>query len=71
VIAVEQVWEKLSQRFSFSLLCGYPITQFENSGREHFFRHVCGIHSTVIPPDAYTSLAKGQKILEALAKDVQ
>jgi hypothetical protein len=69
-LALEQAWEKLSQHFSFSLLCGYPIKQFESTGQEKLFLRICGSHSTVIPPDAYTSFGSEKRLLQALAREV-
>jgi len=41
-IRVEQFWNDLAQRHSFSLLCAYPITGFDDERHVEPFLKICG-----------------------------
>jgi len=66
--AVEQFWDNLATRFSFSLLCGYPIKEFSETGTELPFLKICAMHSVVIPPDAYPTADAERRLLNATAQ---
>lgn len=55
-IRLEQLWNELGKKHSFSLLCGYPIKNFSRVEDEAAFRQVCGEHSDVMPCESYTAL---------------
>jgi len=65
-LALEQAWDSLGRRWMISLLCGYPIRQFDQAGFEKFFLRVCAAHSTVSPPDAYPSFECERRIAHAV-----
>jgi hypothetical protein len=67
-LAVEQFWEMLANRSSFSLLCGYPVTEFAAAGTEESFLQICARHSTVSPPEAFASPDSEARILRATAQ---
>ena len=60
---LEELWNKLGKRYSFSLLCGYPMKAFGDATDVRDFGHVCGRHSRVIPSEAYSGTEK-EKMLE-------
>ena len=66
-IALEELWNRLAQRLSFSLLCGYPIRGFPT---EHSaaFRAVCAAHAQVIPAESYTALTSADERLRGIAR---
>lgn len=52
-IRLEQLWNALGERHSFSLLCAYPLASFEHEkDRRHFF-NICGEHTDVNPAEGY------------------
>jgi PAS domain S-box-containing protein len=52
-IRLEQMWNELAHKHSFSLRCAYPMG---GQLQEDMFRQVCAEHSAVIPAESYTSL---------------
>jgi hypothetical protein len=54
-VELEQLWDDLVRRHSFSLLCGYPADVVMRGGRLDAFAEVCRMHREVIgswPPHA-------------------
>lgn len=49
-IALEDMWNDLAATRSFSLLCGYPMQDFDDAARAAFKR-ICTQHTTVIATD--------------------
>ena len=51
-IALEELWNELGRRRSFSLLCGYHLDVFDRESQARTLPHVCRTHSHVLPaPD--------------------
>jgi hypothetical protein len=53
-VALEQLWNQLSQVHSFHLLCGYPLAGFDRQVHTEMFSRICGEHEVVIPAEGYT-----------------
>jgi len=51
-----------------STVCGYPIREFAERGTEQAYLQICGLHSTVIPPESYPTEETERRILEATAR---
>lgn len=68
LLVVEKFWGTLTTHSSFSLLCGYPIREFVETGTEDAFVKICAQHSIVIPPDEYPSPEAEKRILRATAR---
>jgi len=66
-LGLEQMWNDIGRMWMMSLLCGYPIGSFDQSGLEKFFIRVCAMHATVSPPDSYPSIACERRIAHAAA----
>jgi PAS domain S-box-containing protein len=56
-IQLEKLWNELAKRYSFSLLCAYPIEGFSGEANGNLFRDVCQEHSRVIPAESYSGQA--------------
>ncbi|MES2354300.1 MAG: EAL domain-containing protein [Pseudomonadota bacterium] len=56
-IHVENCFNQLMKDHEFSLLCGYPMDAFPKAEDAESFRHVCAMHSTVIPTERYDASA--------------
>lgn len=67
-IRLEHLWNDLSERFAFKLLCAYPMNGFESAKHGPEFERICGAHSRVIPGEAYTGLSEPGERLRAIAK---
>jgi hypothetical protein len=48
-IRLEQLWNELADRYSYSLLCGYSVDNFQHSGCVDAFRRVCSQHGHALP----------------------
>jgi len=55
-IELENMWDRLSERHTFSLRCAYPLGLFTDQAQYELFRRVCAAHHQVIPAESYTSL---------------
>jgi PAS domain S-box-containing protein len=67
-IRVEQFWNDLAKSHSFSLLCGYPITGFNNERHIQPFLKMCGQHSGVVPSESYLGLSSEEERLRSIAQ---
>jgi PAS domain S-box-containing protein len=67
-IRVEQLWNRLAQEYSFSLLCAYPITGFNNARHIAPFLKMCGQHSGVVPSESYLGLGSEEERLRSIAE---
>jgi MEDS: MEthanogen/methylotroph, DcmR Sensory domain len=66
-IRVEQLWNDLARTYSFSLLCAYPITGFNNERYIEPFLKVCAEHSGVVPSESYLGLSSVEERLRSIA----
>ena len=55
-IKIEELWDRMAQRYGFSLRCAYPIGLFSDQAQYDLFRRVCAAHYQVIPAESYTAL---------------
>ncbi len=55
-IRLEQLWNRLALRHSFSLRCAYPMESFGEEGHQEPFRQICAEHGQVMPAESYTTL---------------
>jgi PAS domain S-box-containing protein len=67
-IRVEQLWNDLAKNYSFSLLCAYPITGFDNERHIEPFLKMCGAHSGVVPSERYLVLGSEEDRLRTIAE---
>lgn len=54
---LEEIWNGLAENHSFSLLCAYPMQQFDREEHGESFSKICSAHGDVIPCENYTKLA--------------
>jgi signal transduction histidine kinase len=52
-LQLERLWNGISTRFSFDLLCGYRISSFDHPAHREFFHRICAEHDVVIPAEGY------------------
>ena len=66
-LRVEQFWNGLAERHTFSLLCAYPLADFQHEkDRRHFF-NICGEHTDVNPAEGYPAHANERRRRRAVA----
>jgi signal transduction histidine kinase len=64
-LALEQMWNRLSTRLNFSLLCGYRLGGFSDSpGR---FEDVCREHSKSLPAEGFGNWGERPEQLQMIA----
>lgn len=54
-IALEHLWNQLAKTYHFSLRCAYPLESFDKEEHAASVRHICSLHSQVIPGEEYSS----------------
>jgi PAS domain S-box-containing protein len=52
-IELEEMWNKISGKYPFSLLCGYPMHAFADNAHCESFQHICHAHTNVRPTERY------------------
>lgn len=67
-LALEDLWNELSDVRSFELLCAYPMRSFADPDCAAAFQRVCEQHSTVIPAEGYSLLADDAERARAVAR---
>ncbi len=55
-IFLEDLWNDLATRYSFSLHCGYPISSFDRAENGEPIARICASHTRVMPGESYISL---------------
>jgi PAS domain S-box-containing protein len=66
-IRLEQLWNNLAAKYSFSLRCAYPMRNFRRPEDEQLFLRVCSEHSGVIPAEGFMALSNEQERLRNVA----
>jgi PAS domain S-box-containing protein len=66
-IRLEELWNDLATKHSFSLRCAYPISGFYNHEDIKPFMRICAEHSAVIPNESYTALVSDDHRLRHIA----
>jgi PAS domain S-box-containing protein len=54
-IQLEALWNALAERFSFDLLCGYPMKHFADASSSEPFLRVCQAHTHVLPTEHFVT----------------
>jgi PAS domain S-box-containing protein len=67
-IRLEHLWNQLAKTHSFSLLCAYPISGFNNERYIEPFLTICAQHSGVVPSESYLGLSSPEDQLRSIAK---
>lgn len=67
-IALEDLWNELAHRVSFTLLCGYPIAVFGGRADDVAFREVCAEHDQVLPTERFPGTATAPAGLRLVAE---
>jgi hypothetical protein len=55
-IRLEELWNELSARYAFSLLCGYSMAGFTDESHSAQFEEMCARHVHVLPTERYMEL---------------
>jgi PAS domain S-box-containing protein len=52
-IALEDLWNDLAVKYSFSLLCAYSMSNFYKEAHTERFRDICARHGRIVPAESY------------------
>jgi PAS domain S-box-containing protein len=63
-IQLEELWNELSSRYQFSLLCAYAMGNFYRASDADLFRRICGQHSHVAPAESYVNDGDESRLVE-------
>jgi PAS domain S-box-containing protein len=59
-IRLEQLWNELANKHSFSLRCAYPVANFYGEKNAQPLMRVCAAHSAVVLEEGYSSFTSGE-----------
>ncbi|MHB8381705.1 MAG: MEDS domain-containing protein [Candidatus Binataceae bacterium] len=51
-IALEHLWNTLSERYKFALWCAYPLSVFDHDAGAEAMHDICAEHSLVVPAES-------------------
>jgi signal transduction histidine kinase len=63
-IRIEEIWNDIGRRYSFSLLCAYCMGNFYKSSDTERFEEICRQHTHVIPTEGYTHVSGEARLAE-------
>ena len=63
-IRLEELWNDLGTRYTFSLLCAYAMGNFYKSADATRFQQICGTHTHVVPTERYTQADARARLVE-------
>jgi PAS domain S-box-containing protein len=59
-IRLEQLWNELANKHSFSLRCAYPVADFHGEKNAQPLMRVCAEHSAVVLEEGHSSFTSGE-----------
>jgi hypothetical protein len=71
-VRLEELWNELAKKYTFSLLCAYPMQYFGREEDQAAFKNICAQHDHLLPSESYGKLfdeaSKLQNICELQQK---
>lgn len=59
-IRLEQLWNELAKKLSFSLRCAYPVADFYGENHTQPLMRICAEHSAIVLDEGGASFARGE-----------
>jgi PAS domain S-box-containing protein len=66
-VRLEELWNALAKKYSFSLRCAYPIDSFYKREHSESFGKICAEHAAVLPLGSRALLLNDQERLRTIA----
>jgi PAS domain S-box-containing protein len=66
-VRLEQLWNRLAEEHSFSLLCAYPIAGFNSAKHTDAFLKICAEHSAVLPSESFPAKSREDDQLRSIS----
>jgi signal transduction histidine kinase len=63
-IRMEELWNELSESYTFSLLCAYSLNTFSEDTHDGALRAICNQHAHVLPTERYMRADDGARLRE-------
>ncbi|HUS69080.1 MAG TPA: ATP-binding protein [Kofleriaceae bacterium] len=63
-LALEEMWNGLAGRLSFTLLCGYSLANFPRADDGEGFARVCRAHTHVVPAEPFSGVREEDRLRE-------
>ena len=63
-LALESLWNRLSDTHEFSLLCGYGLERFDDAADAAIFSAICAEHTHVVPTERYVERDESSRLVE-------
>jgi PAS domain S-box-containing protein len=67
-IRLEELWNTLADKLSFSLRCAYPMNGFQRDAQGELFMKICAAHSAVVPAGSPGVVLSDDERLRTVAK---
>jgi PAS domain S-box-containing protein len=67
-IRLEELWNELSKKYTFSLRCAYPMEAFSSQEHAGPFMQICKEHSSVVPHSGSGKLSSDDDRVRTIAK---
>lgn len=61
-IALEEMWNALAARYSFTLLCAYAMGNFYEEAHSASFQRICAQHAHALPTEEYLEADDGDRL---------
>jgi PAS domain S-box-containing protein len=66
-VRLEELWNALARKYSFSLRCAYPMDSFYKREHSEFFGKICAEHTAVLPLGSRTLVLNDEERLRTIA----
>jgi signal transduction histidine kinase len=63
-LTLESLWNRLSEKHDFALLCAYAIREFDDAKDSTRFAAICAEHAHVVPSESYIERDESGRLLE-------
>ena len=63
-IRLEELWNELAETYTFSLLCAYSLSGFDEDTHDAALRAICNQHAHVMPTERYMRVDDGARLRE-------
>jgi signal transduction histidine kinase len=63
-IRMEELWNELSESYTFALLCAYSLNTFSEDTHDGALRAICNQHAHVLPTERYMRADDGARLRE-------
>ncbi len=67
-VRMEELWNALARKYSFSLRCAYPMDSFYKREHSEFFGKICAEHATVLPLGSRALVLNDEERLRTIAE---